>query len=157
MAIVNVTPDSFSDGGLHADVEAAVVVEVLAHVEAADPEHAAGVDAAQAPQYLLDTGVPGNPWVVSGREPQQKISVSEDLVWKLDDDVVNTAHSPDQLQQSWANAQVREGQDAKGQRYNGDEGARQEIQDLLNRWSGRDDGQRDQGRQRTAGQIKRPH
>lgn len=104
---------------------------------------AAGVDAAQAPQYLLDTGVPGNPWVVSGREPQQKISASEDLVWKLDDDVVNTALSPDQLQQSWTNAQVREGQDAKGQRYNGDEGARQEIQDLLNRWSGRDYGQRD--------------
>ncbi|WP_146179684.1 beta strand repeat-containing protein [Limnohabitans parvus] len=103
--------------------------------------YAAGIDAAQAPQYLLDTGVPGNPWVVTGREPQQKLSPNEDLVWKLDDDVVNTPISHDQLQQIWANAQVREGQDVSVHRYSGDEGARQEIQDLLKRWSSHADGQ----------------
>ncbi len=97
--------------------------------------YAAGIDAAQASQYLLDTGVPGNPWVVTGREPQQKISPSEDLVWRLDDDVVNTTLSPDQLQQLWANAQLREADHANGHRYSGDEAARQEIQDLLTRWS----------------------
>ncbi|WP_416547868.1 beta strand repeat-containing protein [Limnohabitans sp. DCL3] len=96
--------------------------------------YAPGVDAAEAPHYLLDTGVPGNPWVVKGREPQQKISDNEDLVWKLADDVVATPMSHDQLQQQWAQSQDRDAQNHKDGRYNGDEGVRQEIQNLLGRW-----------------------
>ncbi|WP_143473853.1 Ig-like domain-containing protein [Limnohabitans sp. G3-2] len=117
--------------------------------------YAAGIDAAQAPQYLLDTGVPGSPWVVTGREPQQKMSPSEDLVWKLDDEVVNTPLSHDQLQAQWSTTQVRDGQNALTDRYNGDAGARQEIQDLLKRWSSRDGGQSDGAPDRLAVMAQR--
>ena len=91
------------------------------------------VHSVDAPHYLLDMGVPGDPWIVTGRAPQQKISDNEDLVWRLDDDVVNTALSPDQLQQVWAQSDVHRSAQVDW-RYPGDEGARREIQDLLDRW-----------------------
>jgi len=93
-------------------------------------------NAADAPHFLLDTGVPGNPWIVQGRAPQQKISDKEDLVWRLDDDVVHTTLSPDQLQQVWAQSDVQH-RALTDQHHEGDHGARQEIQDLLNRWKPR--------------------
>lgn len=81
--------------------------------------YAAGQDAAQAPHYLLDTGVPGDPWIVTGRAPQQKISAAEDLVWRLDDDVVNVQLSPEQLRQVWAQSEVQPNLGDK--RYTGDD------------------------------------
>lgn len=94
--------------------------------------YATGQDAAQAPHYLLDTGVPGDPWIVTGRAPQQKISAAEDLVWRLDDDVVNVQLSPEQLRQVWAQSEVQ--QNLGDKRYTGDDSSRREIQDLLDRW-----------------------
>ena len=94
--------------------------------------YAAGQDAAQAPHYLLDTGVPGDPWIVTGRAPQQKISAAEDLGWRLDDDVVNVQLSPEQLRQVWAQSEVQ--QNLGDKRYTGDDSSRREIQDLLDRW-----------------------
>src|SRR5512142_2804541 len=68
MGVVNVTPDSFSDGGLHADPEAAV-----AHAERLVGE---GAD-------LLDVGGestrPGAPEVPAGEERRRVVPVIERL------------------------------------------------------------------------------
>ncbi len=62
----------------------------------------------QKPQYLLDTGTPGDPWVVDGRAPQQKITANEDLVWKLDDSVTSDAMSFEHQQSVWQQSELRQ-------------------------------------------------
>ena len=64
--------------------------------------------AEKSPQYLLDSNSPGDLWIVEGREPLEKISDNEDIVWKLDDSYTATAMSFDQQQASWRQAELRQ-------------------------------------------------
>ncbi len=82
--------------------------------------------AGQTPQYLLDSNTPGDLWIVDGREPQQKISANEDLVWKLDDNYAPTAQTFDQQQASWRQSELR-------QERTSDEQVREQIGKVLSR------------------------
>ena len=95
--------------------------------------YAPGLDDSSAPRYLLDTGVPGDPWVSLSRAPQQRISESEDLVWKLDDAVRDAPVSTTQVRDLWAQLEIPEFAISERQ-HQADQQANREVHDLLDRW-----------------------
>ena len=91
-------------------------------------------DAGQAPRLLLDLNAKGDPWIVTDRAPQQSLSAQEDLVWQLDDDVINSGTHPAELDSAWRLSNPENGHNF----IEYDNAARDDLAAVLARWNSND-------------------